>query len=213
MGFLATAGAIAKSPLTGLATEIGGQLFANASQKAAAQKQMDFQERMSSTSHQREVADLRKAGLNPILSAGGSGASSPSGAMFTPDNPAKGSAATLLQSKLANANVALINEQIKTQESTQNVNNANSMKTLIETPYRADFLDYYTSMKRKVNNDANLSDAQTYLAGEKEQTEIQNRKAATYQNVENKIKAKWQSKYGYPYYSAQQLKHTINPTK
>lgn len=37
----------------------------------------EYATKMSNTAHQREVSDLLAAGLNPVLSAGGSGASTP----------------------------------------------------------------------------------------------------------------------------------------
>jgi hypothetical protein len=91
------------SALSGL-FGFAGQQDTNVASAQQAQKQMDFQREMSNTAVQRRMADLKKAGINPIL-AGSKEASSPAGQQAPVGNKARAAL------EMANSAQALTNAQ------------------------------------------------------------------------------------------------------
>nr|QJB20946.1 MAG: DNA pilot protein [Microvirus sp.] len=116
------------SPITGL---IGGILGSEGAEDRNQQsiefgrEQMAFQERMSNTAHQREIEDLAKSGINPILS-GRAGASAPSGVSVPNlENVAAAGVNSAMQAQLVRA-------QIDQAESVTEANQAQAMKSRAE---------------------------------------------------------------------------------
>lgn len=71
-------GALGAAVIGGLMSN-RGQEMANEANATIARENREFQERMSNTSYQRAVGDLKSAGLNPILAYSQGGASTPAG--------------------------------------------------------------------------------------------------------------------------------------
>jgi len=136
-------GSYAAGPAGGLIGSVLGGLFGGGSDKRAArqarraaQRQMDFQERMSNTQMQRRVADLKAAGLNPMLAGlNQEGASAPSGAMPQVYNSGVAKAHSAQQGAAIGRDTGMtIMSLIKTMAETQ-LASAQATKAQAELPY------------------------------------------------------------------------------
>lgn len=91
----------------------------NATARAMAREQMGFQSQMSGTSYQRVIADMRAAGINPILAYQQGGASTPTGAMAPVTDEVSPAVSTAMQQRRLHAeidNLEALNKNLKQQD-------------------------------------------------------------------------------------------------
>lgn len=141
MGFWEGAGAAIGGQLVGGALDFFGANRQNKAARSMANAQMDFQERMSNTAYQRSMADMKKAGLNPILAYSKGGASSPGGSQAPVVNTLSGAANSARAAARQVADIKLIRAQTKLTDANAAIAGRDALIKGVQTDLLGDLLE------------------------------------------------------------------------
>lgn len=118
------------------ALNLGGSLVggerANKKNLQIAREQMAFQERMSNTSYQRAIEDMKLAGVNPMLAIGQGGASTPGGASATMQDVMSPAISGAQQARRVDAEMKRARSELLSMRKNQNLLDQQAKKTHFE---------------------------------------------------------------------------------
>lgn len=144
-----------------------GQRDANSANQQIAAQNIEFQREMSNTAYQRSMADMQKAGLNPILAYKQGGASTPSGTTIPVQNELDA---------LGDATASAASSALNARQQAQELRNLKETEKLIEQQRNAAAASEYQSTTQGWLNNENRKVIEA-IAIDKGKAETDNLKA------------------------------------